>query len=163
TSEITILPVAGEVYYKRPLTSAETSSVQDLLPGLVQLYGLTGKPKPYATTPAFAGGVPDPTGLDLAQTADGSLWIALVAEKSVATAVRKSIAGQAISIGFTPALTVPALFESIGPRGSIPHSWQITTGSTSADTPAMFTLDVLADGTQGLRKQGVTRLLLPNQ
>src|SRR4029077_13056352 len=41
TSEITILPVSGEVYYKRLLTDDETASVQDLLPGLVQLYGIT--------------------------------------------------------------------------------------------------------------------------
>jgi predicted phage baseplate assembly protein len=157
TSEITILPVAGEVYYKRPLTDDETSSVRELLPGLVQLYGITGKPKPYATSAAFAGGVPDPAGLDLVPTADGSLWIALTAAKGQVDAARKSIGSQLISIGFTPALEVPALFEDVGPRGSIPHTWEITTGST----PATLTLDVLADSTQGLRRQGVERLLLP--
>src|SRR5262249_18401488 len=68
---------------------------------------------------------------------------------------------QMISIGFTPALEVPALFEDIGPRGQIQHSWEITTGSTSPDVPPQLTLDVLEDSTQGLRRQGVERLLLP--
>lgn len=161
TSEITVLPVSCEVYYKRVLTGDETASVQDLLPGLVQLYGITGTPKPYATTPAFAGAVPDPAGLDLIQTADSSLWIALVADKTLVDTVRKSIASQAISVGFTPALEVPALFEDIGPRGSISHTWQITTGSTDPAVPGLLTLDVLSDGTGGLRRQGVERLLLP--
>ena len=160
-SETTVLPVAGEAYFKRLLTDDETASVHDLLPGLVQLYGITGTPKPYATTPAFPGGVPDAAGLDLVKTADGSLWIALTAEKGLVDAVRNSIGSQAISVGFTPALEIPALFEDVGPRGAIPHTWQITTGSTTTDVPALLTLDVLADSTQGLRRQGVERLLLP--
>ena len=160
-SETTVLPLAGEAYFKRLLTDDETASVHDLLPGLVQLYGITGTPKPYATTPAFPGGVPDAAGLDLVETADGSLWIALTAEKGLADAVRNSIGSQAISVGFTPALEIPALFEDVGPRGAIPHTWQITTGSTTTDVPALLTLDVLADSTQGLRRQGVERLLLP--
>jgi hypothetical protein len=160
-SEITVLPVAGEPYYKRLLTDAEKASVSDLLPGLVQLYGITGMPKPYATTPGFPGGVPVAAGLDLMQTADGSLWIALTAPKESLGDVRKAIGSQAISVGFTPSLEIPALFEDIGPRGAIPHTWQITTGSASADVPPLLTLDVLADSTGGLRKQGVERLLLP--
>jgi hypothetical protein len=162
TSEITILPVSGELYYKRPLTDDETASVQDLLPGLVQLYGITGTPKPYATTPVFAGGVPDSAGLDLMQTVDSSLWIALVADKAVRDKVRTAIGAQAISVGFVPALEVPALFEDIGPRGSIPHTWQITTGSTDPSVPGLLTLDALSDGTRGLRQLGVERLLLPS-
>jgi hypothetical protein len=161
TSEITILPVGGEVYYKRPLTDLETSSVNDLLPGLVELYGITGKPKPYATTQAFPAGVPSASGLDLAAAADGSVWIALMTDKDQRDTVRKAIASQAISIGFTPALEVPALFADVGPRGAIPHTWEITTGSTTADVPPLLTLDVLADSTLGQRQQGVERLLLP--
>jgi predicted phage baseplate assembly protein len=161
TTEITILPVAGQAYYKRLLTDDETASVQDLLPGLVQLYGITGNPKPYATSPAFPGGVPDPAGLDLTATADGSLWIALTTEQNQIQAVKASIGSQAISIGFTPALEVPALFEDVGPRGAIPHTWEITTGSTDPTVPPLLTLDVLADSTGGLRQQGVERLLLP--
>src|SRR2546423_4244482 len=102
TSEVTILPVRGEVYYKRPLTDPEMASVQELLPGLVQLYGIR-KPKPYATTQAFPGGVPDPAGLDLVRAADGALWIALMTEKDQIAAVEKSIASHSGSIRLTPA------------------------------------------------------------
>jgi predicted phage baseplate assembly protein len=161
TSEVTILPITGEAYYKRLLTDQEQVSVNDLLPGLVQLYGITGTPKPYATAPAFPNGVPDPVGLDLVQTADGSLWIALTAPKEVVAAVRKAIGSQTISVGFTPALEIPALFEDVGPRGAIPHTWQVTTGGTTSDVPSLLALDVLEDSTQGLRRQGVERLLLP--
>lgn len=160
-SEITILPVSGDAYHKRPLTDAEQDPIRSLLPGLVQLYGITGTPQPYATTAAFPGGAPIPAGLDLMQTVDHSLWIALTAAKDGVEAVRASMASQALSVGITPAVEVPALFEDIGPRGSIPHTWQITTGSVSADTPQLLTLDIVADSTDGLRRQGVQRLVLP--
>jgi hypothetical protein len=93
-------------------------------------------------------------------SADGALWIALMTQKEQVLAVRQSIGSQAISIGFTPAFEVPALFEDVGPRGSIPHSWDVTTDPTKANVPQL-TLDVLSDSTQGLRRQGVERLLFP--
>jgi predicted phage baseplate assembly protein len=161
TTEITVLPVWGEAYYKRPLTDAEAASVHDLLPGLVRLYGITGKPRPYATTPVFPKGVPDPAGFDLTSAVDGALWIALMTQKDNVAAVKGEIGSQAISVGITPALEVPALFEDVGPRGRIPHAWDITTGPAKPGIPAQLTLDVVADSTDGLRRQGVERLLLP--
>jgi hypothetical protein len=62
TAEMTVLPVSGEVYYKRELNDEEKTSIHDLLPGLVHLYDLKGTPRPYATTQLFAGGIADPRG-----------------------------------------------------------------------------------------------------
>jgi predicted phage baseplate assembly protein len=160
-AELTILPVAGEVYYKRELTDEEKASVHDLLPGLVQLYNISGTPRPYATTPLFPAGLPDPKGFDLMSAVDHALWIALVApKKEMVDEVRKSLDSQALSVGFTPAIEVPPLFETIGPGAAVPHTWQVTTRGDAATAP-LLTLDVVADSTGGLRRTGVQRLLLP--
>lgn len=165
-SEITVLPVNGKTYFKRPLTGPETAAVIELLPGLAHLYGIppTQKPKPYATTPVFPAGQPDPAGWDLMSSTDHALWIALLAPKDMVDPVRTSIAGQMLSVGFVPSMAVPALFEDIGPRASIPHVWEITTGSTDPNSmPLLVTLDAVNDSTAGLRKNGVQRLVLPQK
>src|SRR5262249_33909027 len=50
----------------------------------------------------------------------------------------------------------------IGPRGSVPHTWEITTGSIDATAPALLSLD-FEDSTGGLRRTGVARLKLPRK
>jgi hypothetical protein len=159
--EITVLPVAGEGYYKRALSQDEQAALTDLLPGLAQVYGITGRPVPYATTPVFVAGAPDLAGFDVMLSVDQTLWIALLAPKEPVSAVRLSIGSQLLSVGFVPAIEMPGLFEDVGPRGSIPHAWQITTGSTSSAVPDYLTLDIIEDSTGGLRKPGVERLQLP--
>lgn len=162
--EITVLPVSGKCYYKRPLSGDEMDKIQELLPGLAHIYGIRQdqRPRPYATTPLFPAGVPDNAGWDMTSSTDGSIWIALLAPKDKVLKVRESIGEQRISIGIAPSIEVPGLFEDIGPRGKIPHVWEITTGSDSAATPALLTLD-FEDSTGGLRKSGVVRLKLPRK
>lgn len=162
-SEITVLPIIGKSYFKRPLTDAEKASVQDLLPGLAQLYGIpsTANPKPYATTPVFPQGQPDPGGWDLISSTDHALWIALLAPTGHTSDVQNAISGQLLSVGVMPAVDVPDLFENIGPRGRIPQLWEITTGGTDPAVPPLLPLDVIDDSTGGLRTPGVIRLALP--
>ncbi len=80
-SEITVLPVAGEAYYKRAITKEEASSLANVLDGLDRILHLNGAGKPYVTTPVFAGGQPKSDGFDLISAVDKSLWIALLAAK----------------------------------------------------------------------------------
>src|SRR5215468_6035503 len=64
-TELTVLPVTAEIYYKRRLSPEEISSMDDLLDGLQSVYQLSHTPTPYVTTPIFAGGATDPDGFDL--------------------------------------------------------------------------------------------------
>jgi len=161
-SELAVLPVMGEFYCKRPATDDEKSQLSDVLPGLQQVYGLTGAPEPYVTTPVFAGSIADPSGFDLiAGSVDKILWLALLAPKGSVAAVKKSIASNVINVGLVPMLQVPALFEDIGPRARVPHVWEISTGHQDPTSPPYLTLTVIADTTGGLAQQGIQRLLLP--
>ena len=170
-SEITVLPVAGEAYYKRAITKAEAASLANVLDGLDRILHLNGAGKPYVTTPVFAGGQPLSAGFDLISAVDKSLWIALLAAKPDAAfkdEVTKSLQSgadgrpQLISVGVLPLIEVPALFEDIGPRGRIPHEWLITTGSSDpAVAPVYLRCEPVADSSGGLIRRGVERLALP--
>lgn len=166
-SELTVLPITAEAFYKRKLTTNEKNSLLPLLPDLRELYKLapTETAVPYTTTPIFADGMPVPGGFDLAAAAtDSTLWLALLATKpDLVTAVRTTLgktpsgSQQLISIGIVPTITVPALDETIGPRARIPHIWEI-----SGTTPEEYhLLDPIQDGSYGLTQQGVQRLTLP--
>lgn len=162
-TELTVLPVTAEMFYKRQFNQDEIAAMQDLLDGLQKVYQLDGRPVPYATTPVFAGGAPEPDGFDLAQrTVDGSLWIALLAPKPELTADARKALGSAValSVGVAPAIKTPALFEEIGPRARVPHVWEVS-NVTDAGEVEYLTLDVLEDGTDGLTQRGVVRLALP--
>ena len=123
--------------------------MHDLLPGLVQLYGITGKPRALRHD---TGVCRRRAGPGRARPGADGRWRAVDraarrTKDNVAAVKRRSIGSQAISVGFTPALEVPALFEDVGPRGRIPHAWEITTGPAKPDVPALLTLDVVADST----------------
>ena len=126
--ELTVLPVTAEAYGKRPLTKEEAKEMAPLVDGLMQVYGIKTKPKPYVTTPVFANGSMDTDGWDMMQqTVDGKLWLALLAaKKETVGAIRTSLgrgeggASRLLNIGVTPSVEVPALFEEIGARGRIP-------------------------------------------
>ena len=167
-SELTVLPVTAEAYYKRPLGEAEKTRLDPVLRGLKDIYKLNSSAIPYATTPLFTNGAPEADGFDLIErTVDKSLWLALLAaKKEDKEKVKESLgtnpngAQQLINIGVMPSIEVPALFEEIGPRARIPHIWEIT--SLGADGELEYlTLDVIGDSTAGLTQAGVLRLALP--
>jgi predicted phage baseplate assembly protein len=169
-SEIDVLPVSGQVYIKMPLSADQTTASMPLLTGLRTLYGLSGQPTGYTTTPVFAQGQVSATGIDLAaETLDQCLWFALIAAKAEnRDAARDAITGkgttyQVANIGFVPALTLPDPFADVGPRAAVPCTWQMSLNTpVSARQPAQFvTLSVVDDTTQRLTRPGVVRLAIP--
>lgn len=167
-SELTVLPVSAEAYYKRPLEDEEKKKLDPVIRGLKEIYTLSGDPVPYSATPVFTSGAAEADGFDIIKsTVDQSLWLALLAAKKedkdkIKTALGTNPTGaqQLINIGVMPSIEVPALFEDIGPRARIPHVWEIT--SLGEDGKLNYlTLDVIADSTAGLTQAGVMRLALP--
>src|SRR6185295_126690 len=67
-SEVTVLPVTAEAYFKRRVPEAERDSDMDrLIDGLRSIYsiGQGEQVEPYVTTPVFAGGGQEKLGFDL--------------------------------------------------------------------------------------------------
>jgi hypothetical protein len=170
-SEISVLPVTGQVYAKVHLTRDQRLASLQLLKNLQQLYVAKLPLIGYTTTPLFANGLADPIGIDLIHgTVDHCLWIALLAAKpEYVTAITKAIGGtsagqQILNVGFAPAIAVPGLFSDIGPRAAVQATWQMT-ASTATPLPgqpiAYDTLKVIEDTTQGLTQPGVVRLMMP--
>lgn len=168
-TELTVLPITAEAYYKRPLCETERSELMDVVEGLQQLYQMAEGAVPYVTTPIFSAGLPEEDGFDiLDRTVDKCLWLALLASDlelvdDVRESLGKSDSGgkQLINVGILPTIRVPALFEDIGPRDRIPAVWEISDLDSKGDI-VYHPLDVIADSTAGFTKQGVQRLELPS-
>ena len=179
-SETTVLPITGEAYIKRRLSSTETARRSDVLQGLARIHRLSGALKAYETTPVFAQGRAVPDGIDVfAQSADRALWIALLAPKApqadqqeaVNEAVKSALGGgdaalpPLLSMGVVPALKAPALFEDVTAPTPVPVLWEITTrGRTDFDTDYL-TLPVQpgTDTSNGLSRAGTLRLQMPDE
>jgi hypothetical protein len=168
-AEMTVLPVTGAGYAKRPLKSDEETQFASVLPELAVLYGLGASPRAYVTSPVFAEGAAERSGFDLVRdTIDGSLWIALLAgTPENVDAVRAELGGAGrqniLNVGVVPRVEIPALFEEIGARARVPHVWEISTGREINGEPEYLTLDTVSDATQDLTQAGVVRLVLPGE
>ncbi|NJD11918.1 MAG: putative baseplate assembly protein, partial [Gemmatimonadetes bacterium] len=168
-SEIVVHAVEGRTYIKRRTTEDEARKLRDLLPDLRDLYGIGGQPAGYVTTPVFPAGAAEPAGRDIvADSLDRCLWFALLAgTPAQIEAVRGELGGGAenrrrvLNVGVAPAVAMPPAFEDIGVRARIPHFWEICTGAGVGDEH--LPLEVLSDGTGGLTRAGVVRLLLPGK
>jgi Baseplate J-like protein len=171
-TELNILPVTAQAYYKRRLTKDEEQKHAALLSGLNNLYRRPGqKTTGYQTTPLFANGLAEPEPFKVKEQAvDGCIWFALLAAKpdpakmdEVRATLLKGPQGeqQILNMGFVPALEISNLLGDIGPGGHINHEWSISIKTSPGDPPQYFTVDVYSDSTAGLRRQGVLRLLLP--
>jgi predicted phage baseplate assembly protein len=168
-AEVTVQPVEGRAFIKRRPDAKEKRDLSGLIADLGQLYGLPGKASAYVTTPVFVNGAAEPQGRDfVAESLDKCLWIALLAptpEAANVAAVVKTLGGGddnrrvALTIGVSPAITMPVSLEAISARAPIPHVWEICTGKGKGDE--YLPLEVLSDGSSGLVRTGVTRLLLP--
>ena len=168
-SEITVHAVEGQCYIKRKPTQTEDRQLRDLLPDLRELYGIQGQPAGYVTTQLFAEA--ETAGRDIAvESLDGCVWIALLAGRALQTqidAVRDELGGGAsnrrrvLNVGVAPAVTMPEAFDDIGIRARIPHMWEVSTGR--GDGEDFLPLQVLDDGSAGLTRAGVVRLLLPGR
>ncbi|MGA9582590.1 MAG: putative baseplate assembly protein [Allosphingosinicella sp.] len=168
-SELGILPVEGAAYIKRRPDRRESRQLADLLPDLQQLYGVSRAASGYVTTPVFVNGLAEPEGRDfVADSLDKCLWLALLAptpEAATVAAVTRTLGGGddnrrvAITLGVAPALTAPGTLEAVSARAPIPHVWEICSGKEPGDR--YLPLELLSDGTAGLTRPGVARLLLP--
>jgi hypothetical protein len=164
-TELPVVHLTSEAYYKRPITQAERGQMGELLTGLTRVYGL---PSPqaayYVTTALFPGGTAEPAGFDLIErTVDRCLWLALLAPTQADVGeLRKELAGgRLLSVGVMPSIEVPALQEDIGPRARIPHQWEITGGPDAEGNPTYHLLSVAHDSTHGLTRRGVIHLIMP--
>ncbi|KAA3661188.1 MAG: putative baseplate assembly protein [Chloroflexi bacterium] len=124
---VTVLPLAAQVYYKRPISiqderykdyefryEALLTAMRVANESSESSTNPSGKPAFYETAvmtqPSI--GNPDPMIDITADTVDGALYIALLAPKNVEpTQVREKIADKTLSIGIVPALSnaIPAL------------------------------------------------------
>ncbi|MDX8031394.1 putative baseplate assembly protein [Lentzea sp. BCCO 10_0856] len=101
--------------------------------------------------------------LDVPNAVDHALWLALVAvdEKARDTLLAKDsvLSGAVLNVGVVLTPDVPSLVSQASgePAGQI--TWVV---STPDDSPRYRALDIVADGTRGLRQDGVVRLRLPD-
>ena len=74
-SPVTVLPVQGEAWFKRPLSDTEEAEMEPLIRELAELYELgDAQPRGYVATPAYPKDQARPQGLDLVDgTVDGYL------------------------------------------------------------------------------------------
>jgi len=169
-SEVTVHAVEGRCFIKRIPSADEDRKLRDLLPDLGELYGISGTPRGYVTTPVFIPGG-DGSAVDIVGgSRDKCLWIALLAGTPDAVQVakvREELGGGAgnrrlvCNIGFVPALAMPEAFDDIGIRARTPHVWEICAAAEDGST--YLPLEVISDGTAGLTRAGVARLLLPGK
>ncbi len=167
-SEVSVLPVSGECYYKRALSSSEQKDMAEVIEGLRQFHKIAGTVDAYVTTSVFTDGMAGQAGLDIVRdTADNSLWIALFAGRSQdVEPVKLALAGdgkgrQIMNIGIVPAITLPESFAEINRPGQLNHSWWISTAEMLDDQPVYSSMRRLDDTTLGYTRRGVERLVLP--
>ena len=167
-SEVSVLPVVGECYYKRSLSGDERYELSEVIEGLRQFHRIDGEVDAYVTTQVFEDGVAERNGLDVVQeTADRSLWVALLApEGSDVNAVKRTLAGggdghEILNIGIAPAIELPASFDEIRRAGRLDHSWSISTSELLDDEPVYSALRRLNDTTQDYTRRGIEQLVLP--
>ena len=170
-SELTVLPISAECYYKRPLSNDEKaqSEILDVLDGLKEFHEIEGELSGYVTTAVFAEGLGDSSGIDLIQdTTDNSLWMALLASApGLVPTIKNTLAGtdqgraSILNIGLAPAIELPSSFDDNSRPGRIPHVWEISTNQLSNDVPVYSQLTRIADSSGELTKRGVERYILP--
>ncbi len=160
-SEITVFPCTGECYYKRVLTSRERRDMNKLLGGLRDLYNLDGEADPYVTTRLFDN--KSETFNLVSQTIDQSLWIGLfTAKNTTKPQLRDLLSGKLINIGFSPATQLARPLEPVETQARIPAIFEITYVHPGSGRVQYLPLDVMADTTNGLRREGILRLSLPD-
>ncbi len=164
--EVSVLPVVATSYIKRKPSDAEARQFANLLPDLMKLYGAKAETAaPYVTTPVFLDGQAEVSGRDFVHasvTVDGSLWLALSADKPELVAPTRALMAvpKFINIGLAPVVAAPLELEDVSVRHPIAMLWDIH----SLDEKGKSQFNRLAldtDSTRGLTRAGVVRLQLP--
>ena len=176
-NEFSVLPLTAAAFYKRRTGPGEVAD--EVLNALSEFHAAGNAVEGYTTAPLFPDGRPAPDGFDVfADTADRSLWLALLAPKAPAPAdqpgwnadTRAALGngGRLLNIGFVPALPTADPLAPVTARSAVPHVWEITANTTTQPVdedhpwrPEYVALDRIADTTMGLTRAGVLRLALP--
>jgi predicted phage baseplate assembly protein len=176
-NEFMVLPLTAAAYYKRRAGAGEVAD--DVLNALSEFHAEGNAVEGYTTTPLFPDGRPVPDGFDVfADTADRSLWLALLAPKAPSPEKQAALndatraildeGRQLLNIGFIPALPTADPLAPISTRAAVPHVWEITAKTTGPEIdanhpwrPEYVALDRIADTTGGLTRSGILRLVLP--
>jgi hypothetical protein len=172
-----LLPVEAQVFYKRVLDDAP----QPLVDRYRALYASFTGPAPDLTTLVlYETATLDPAaGVDLAATADGALWVALLTRRADGTGdaalagARSMLAGRTLSLGVVPIQDDPnAQLSPLG-RGAADATARLeyqlprvgedgSLGSGAARVPAYRTLDAVASANV-LEDPGIVQLTLPDE
>lgn len=118
-----VLPIEAQAYFKREMQSPSP----EVLAYYDQLYAsYKGAALPSTTQlQLYETATPGANGVDLAETVDNSLWLALIVratDKPYAEAVeaaREAIAGKTISLGLVPVLKEEDLTRQLPPGGKV--------------------------------------------
>ncbi len=169
-SELNVLPVFGEAYYKKKLCERKKKKISKLVKDLQEFYKIENDAEPYHTTPVFVDGVMDENGFDIVEKAvDRCLWIALLAPSAEQVdSIRKNLGKktnggrQVVNIGIMPTIKPADPFDEIGHKVSIPFIWEISSADENNKT-AYHQLDIIKDDTKGLIRDGVMQLALPGE
>lgn len=176
--EITVLPLSGEAYVKRPLDSAEMARMGEVIQGLARLHGITGNVSGYSTRAVFDRGRAAPDGVDVfTDSLDRALWIALLApeaqqveeQEALNASVREQMGGTGddgpalLRVGVVPALRPVGPFEEIGPQAQPMVRWEITGPADRRNSVTYQSLTPFpgSDSTSGLTTAGSLALRLP--
>jgi hypothetical protein len=176
-SGLDLLPIEGQAYFKRPLAAPP----QPLVDHYRALYASYAGPAPdLEALTLYETATLDPTiGVDLAQAADRTLWIALLARRMDGTSdatlasVRTALAGRTLSLGVVPAHDDPeATLSPLGRAAAdatarldyelpqVPADGSL--GSGAARVPAYRPLDAVASANV-LDEPGIVQLTLPDE
>lgn len=140
-----VLPVEGQVYYKATYEGDE--EVESLYEQLYASYTYDGADLAYYETralPAPASGGEYPV-VDLAQTSDGALWVALLARSAkVVDETREVIARRTLTLGLLPALDERGVVLQPG-------------GTPQAESRPALLFQVPRETTEEQLRQGIAR------
>lgn len=188
TQGLEVLPIEARIFYKQPLASTDTSADQArqydrLLKELTQmdryreLYadqspGQDGDLLLYETMPLPlpAAGLPLPV-VDLADTVDRCLWIALLSlhpGEDARNQARLAMANRILTVGVMPYLDQDAMTIRAGqvaqPGNPVPIVWEIAqvVGQTAPGVAHYVPLSAVTTDAI-LREPGLVQLQLPDQ
>ena len=177
---VSVLPIEGQVYYKRPIDPTSTRQVelerqfdavrQARLAQATVIGGVTPEVELrfYETMPLRLPTASDPNPVfDLvSDTLDGALYIALLAPKYVLLdTVREAIANKTLSIGVVPALTddAPPLLPQVRSAQRLPvPSLVYEMPNTSVSSAIRYTRLRVIQEPDVLSQVGIVQLELPS-
>lgn len=173
TQGLDVLPIEARVFLKQPIppaTSDEAEEDEDLYRALYAdiLEDENSEPTFYETVampqPEKDGELPV---VDLADTIDGCLWVALIARPDEdPTAVRALIANRPLTIGVMPRLSDAGIVVEAGMESRAedrtPTIWEIARLEANSSTPYYEQLRTRSESSV-LNSPGLVEVVLPNK